>query len=107
LKEDQNSWLTVGKTYHVLSVHIDKTGIVFRLVGDDGRTPALHRIENFEIVSNIIPLSWIVEFNPSGDLTLEPRLWRRAGFWEEYFAGKDDAVRAFASESAAAIANDP
>jgi len=54
-KPHDNYWLTVGRVYDVLSIWVDKGGVFLRLIENDSRTPALHALDEFEIVSVSIP----------------------------------------------------
>tara|TARA_R110002096_G_scaffold29497_13_gene88830 strand:- start:30681 stop:31064 length:384 start_codon:yes stop_codon:yes gene_type:complete len=96
---ESSVWLTIDKEYLVLSVHVDGNGQVsFQLVGDDEFTPAFHRAEQFNIVSNLIPSIWCVDYAPGGAFDLVPRAWREKGFWEKFFDGESDARALFRSE---------
>src|SRR5688572_29150797 len=94
--EEFNSWLSVGKTYHVLSLHVEPRGICqLRLIGDDGTTPALHDVRQFEMASPIIPPTWTIRFTSNGYFTLAPQRWSEIGFWERYFNRDPNAVQIF------------
>lgn len=107
-EEISNSWLSIGKIYQVLCVYAEPNGICqLRLIGDDGRTPALHDIRQFEIVSPILPSSWHVNFSPNGFFMLEPEKWIKEGFWESYYDGEPAAVCVFENEKKKIIDADP
>ncbi|WP_293653136.1 hypothetical protein [Thiolapillus sp.] len=96
---DQNSWLTIGRIYHVLSIHMEFGGrLKFQLVGDDGLTPAFHDAGQFEVVSCLIPSTWCVSSVPGSHFELTPKAWLESGFWEEYFDGNVKAIALFQCE---------
>jgi hypothetical protein len=106
--ENSNSWLSIGKIYHVLCLNAELNGICnLRLIGDDGKTPALHDIRQFEMVSPIIPPSWKVSFIANGYFTLVPEKWSEEGFWERYFDGDPRTVQVFEEERKKIIEFDP
>ena len=46
---ESSSWLTIGRIYHALSIHMEAGGkLDFRLIGNDGTTPAFHDAEQFQ-----------------------------------------------------------
>lgn len=71
---------------------------MFRLIGSDGQTPALHDAQQFELVSSEIPSSWAVGFRAAEHLELGPRPWLEQGFWVRFFDGDEDAVSVFNRE---------
>ncbi len=91
--------LTIGTTYEVLEITVDPQGqVLLRLLGDEGRTPALYDLKQFEIVSSKLPASWIVSMSAAGGLVFRPAAWAAPGFWESYFNGDDAAIRSFKQE---------
>jgi len=105
---DSNSWLSVGKEYRVLSIYMQHgLPMKFQLIGDDGETPAYHAANQFEIVTNIIPSTWVVDFESDSYFKLTPRNWCNVGFWEDYFDGVPEAVDLFDSEKAIITKEDP
>ena len=94
--------------YHVLSVFMDDRRILlFRLIGDDCLTPALHDVRNFEIASPVLPPNWIVRCSEDGVFELAPESWIRVRFWEDYFDRKEEAVADFENEKDKTIRADP
>ena len=86
---EESSWLTVGRTYRVLEIGLDKgMKVKFRLVGDDKQTPACHDFDQFEAVSHYVPTCWGVEFRPGVFLLFGPKAWMEEGFWIRYFDGE-------------------
>jgi hypothetical protein len=94
-----SSWLTVGKTYQVLSIELDMDGNwFFRLNGDSSNGVALFEKDQFEIISAALPSSWVPAWNHKGGFELAPKAWTTPGFWERYYDREDEAVRLFDSE---------
>lgn len=90
--ESSNSWLTVGKEYVVLAVSIlPERGAMFRIVGDDGHTPALFEACQFAVTATDIPSIWKVQSGEDNGLEFGPSSWLRRGFWEDYFDGAQNA----------------
>lgn len=95
----KSNGLTVGKEYTVLAIGISsKNGISFRLVHDDGQTPALFDIQQFQIVSPQIPRNWTIHLDRYGGLDICPTTWARLGFWEDFFDDKTEAINQFVQE---------
>jgi hypothetical protein len=90
--ESRNPWLTVDKEYTVLAISvIPGREPMFRIVGDDGRTPALFEACQFVVTEpNMSPI-WRVHGGDNGGLEFGPSAWLRRGFWEEYFDGSPGA----------------
>ena len=94
--DERRAWLTVGQDYVVLSVLADTTGqVVYRLVGDDQRTPALFDASYFEVTSPTLPENWRIRVPVEGGLELAPSAWLVPGFWESYFDGEPEALTSF------------
>jgi hypothetical protein len=90
---DRSPWLTIGKGYVVLSVLFGaRTQPLLRLVGDGGNGLALFRWDEFEIVSSIIPPTWILFPGPQSLVQLAPQPWTSPGFWERYYNQDQDAI---------------
>jgi len=104
---ESSSWLTVNKVYHVLSVNIEHDlPVKFQLISDDGQTPAYHEANQFEIVSNIIPQGWVIDFLSKSHFSLSPKAWSQSGFWESYFDGELEAIELFNSEKNSIVSED-
>ena len=93
----RSTWAKIGGIYHILSIEIDRGQTKLRLVGEEP-TPALFEVEMFELVSSVIPPTWVISSPAPGCLSLEPASWARVGFWEEYFDGEPEAVATFEQE---------
>ena len=105
---ESSSWLTIGKVYHVLSINMENgLPVKFQLISDDNQTPAYHDANQFEIITNIIPEGWTIDFVPKLYFRLSPKVWSKPGFWEEYFDGVPKAVEQFNSEKEKIIQADP
>ena len=93
---DNNSWLTVGKVYQVLSVFIaDNSSPEYRLISDDGRAPGMYKADQFKLVSEVLPSNWTAHRDAGEYFELAPKSWLKAGFCEEYFDGMPEAVELF------------
>jgi hypothetical protein len=91
--------------YHVLSIFVaERTGL--RLVAEEP-TPAVFNPEMFEVISAVIPPSWVATFPKPGFLRLAPNAWSAEGFWDRFFDGDPEAVAAFNEERAKIVAADP
>ncbi len=94
-----DSWLTVGKTYHVLSVFMKESGDTeYRVIADDGVAPVMFKANQFKIVVPDLPDSWIANSKPGVYFELDPATWVEPGFWERYFDGEMEAVSCFELE---------
>src|SRR2546430_1002215 len=82
---NESGWAKIGATYHVLSVWVGSRDAGFRLIGEDRHTPALFEPEMFEIVSPIIPPTWVIASSMPGTFDIAPEPWTHKGFWERYF----------------------
>jgi|SRR5579859_5232163 len=103
----KSSWITVDRIYHVLELYFEsKKCVRFRIVGDDGVTPAYHNADQFELVSSIVPPNWIAHFE-KGNFSLSPAQWVANGFWESYFDGNSRAREIFNMEVDKIIQYDP
>ena len=92
-------WLTIGKEYLVLGIYVPFEEIPkFRLLGDDGATPALHDASQFEVVSNFLPSSWKIYIGSQKLLSIEPESWLTPEFWEAYFNFDPEARATFDKE---------
>ena len=104
---ESSSWLTIGKEYHVLSVNMeDGLPIKFQLISDDEETPAYHDANQFEIVTNVIPEGWVVDFVSKSHFRLSPKAWSQPGFWEAYFDGELEAVELFNTQKNIILSKD-
>jgi hypothetical protein len=104
---ERSSWLTIGKVYHVLEVHVASREINLRIMADNNRTPALRRWTEFEAVTARIPACWIVNFEPDSHLTLGPSAWMTDGFWVRYFDGEQEEQKIFEDVYRMIIAEEP
>jgi len=70
----------------------------YRIIGDDGFTPALYESHLFIPISSAIPHNWVINFD--GDIfQLSPLPWLTSGFWEQYFDGDHEARKIFSEET--------
>ena len=105
---EKSPWLTVGHTYHVLEIHIDRGDKVkFRLIGDDKRTPAFHVFDQFDLLSHFVPTCWRARFQPGVYLSLGPGVWMEEGFWVRYFDGNYREQKIFEEVYRMILAEEP
>jgi hypothetical protein len=103
---EHSTWAKIGSVYHVLSVWVEPDQAGLRLVGEEP-TPALFEPEMFEVVSTVIPPTWVITSPKPGCLSFAPDAWNATGFWEKFFDGEPEAVASFNEERAKIIAADP
>jgi len=97
--EEISSWLTVGKTYLVLSVYaFVGRDLMLRVIGDSDNTPILVTARQFATVCNEVPSNWRAIIDDDGSFRLTPEPWSKPGFWEDYFNGEPAAEQLFAEE---------
>lgn len=103
-----SSSLTANRIYHVLEISFDRQcGLMFRLLGDDKITPALHDIGQFELVSNKIPEEWCAISPKASLFKLTPKAWMKDNFWEDYFNGEPEAEKLFNEVAKKIVTDEP
>jgi hypothetical protein len=103
---ERSPWAKLGGVYHVLGIWVDRAQTRLRLIGEEP-TPALFEPEMFEVVSSAIPSIWVINSPKPGCLSLEPEVWSRSGFWEEFFDREPEAVACFEEYRKLIVASDP
>jgi hypothetical protein len=104
-------WLTLGKTYHVLSIFIDAAGN--RRFGVDsqplGEWPsnAEHQAECFEVVSTVVPSNWRVWIHEGSAIGISPVAWQAPGFAEALFEHEPATYSIFDRERQVILSEDP
>ncbi|MFJ2234895.1 hypothetical protein [Streptomyces sp. NPDC087859] len=88
--------IRVGADYPVLEVLTGANRVLLRIPELVDTTeyrdrPGLWDAAMFTVVSNRMPSCWVAELE-DGRLTLAPREWQRAGFWDDYFDDVPAAV---------------
>jgi hypothetical protein len=106
LPTTRSAWVKLGRNYHVLGVWIERGHTMLRLIGEEP-IPALFEVEMFEVVSSIIPATWVIASPKAGCISLAPSAWTVRGFWERFFDGEPEAVACFEEERARIVACDP
>ena len=98
-KEGTSSWLTIGKTYLVLSVYsFVGRDLMLRLIGDDPDTPIVVDARQFKTTCIQMPSNWRAIIDDKGNFQLTPEPWSKPGFWESYFNGERAAEQVFIQE---------
>ena len=93
-------WAVVGQEYSVLAVSISSSGACWLRILDDDGTPILLISKMFESVSTTIPPNWSLLVRQDGNIDICPRSWQRAGFWEDFFERRPNAIRDFEEQLA-------
>ncbi len=89
-------WLTMHHEYEVLEIYAyPGMRVEFRLLSDDGSTPALFDSAMFMTADGELPVSWVARLEEGGVLRIGPAGWMEEGFWEAYFDRDPLAVEAF------------
>lgn len=98
-REETSSWLTIGKTYLVLSVYaFVGRDLMLRLIGDDTVSPILVNAKQFATTCIQMPSNWRAIIDDKGNFQLTPEPWSKPGFWESYFNGEPAAEQLFIQE---------
>jgi hypothetical protein len=104
-------WLTLGKTYHVLSIFIDAVGN--RRFGVDSQLPgewpsnAEHQAECFEVVSTVVPSNWRVWIHETSAIGISPAAWQAPGFAEALLEHEPATYAIFDRERQVILSEDP
>lgn len=111
LYDNTDSYLTKNHHYNVLEIMFTTRGIYYRIISDRAGMRSISfitRAKDFEIVSNKIPPSWILDKKFSD---LSPASWMDISLWQESFwqdldANRPKAVQCYRDEIKAMIALD-
>jgi hypothetical protein len=104
-------WLTLGKTYHVLSIFVDAAGK--RRFSIDSQPPgewpsnAEHQFECFEVVSTVVPSNWRVWVHQSSSVGISPAAWQVPGFAEALIEHDPATYSVFDRERRVILSEDP
>ncbi len=82
--------LTEDQPYFVIGIEADD----YRILNDRGR-PYLYPSRLFEVIDPREPSIWVTEYGDDGERYSYPPELNEAGFFEDYFDGKDDALSTF------------
>jgi len=82
--------LTPGQPYVVLGIEADD----LRILNDQGR-PYLYPSKIFAVVDAREPEDWVSETGQDNERYTYPLPFNDAGFFEDYFDGKSEAVATF------------
>ncbi|MEY9965938.1 hypothetical protein ABIA33_003993 [Streptacidiphilus sp. MAP12-16] len=99
--------MRIGAEYPVLEVLAGNDRVLFRIPDQAGSreyydSPGLWNAAMFAVVSERLPTCWVAELK-NGNLSLAPREWQRAGFWEDYFDHVPAAVAEYERLKAAIL----
>jgi hypothetical protein len=105
---ERSSWLTIGKTYPVLSMIFQSNGErLLRLIGDGQNGVALFKWESFEVVTSDVPANWRIDLDEHGRVELAPKPWITLGFWNRFYDQDAEAIRIFQEERKKIIDAEP
>jgi hypothetical protein len=82
--------LTPDQQYFVIGIEADD----FRILNDHGK-PYLYASSLFEVIDSREPDAWITEYGDDGERYSYPPALNEAGFFEDYFDGKDEVLSKF------------
>ncbi|MGO9122263.1 MAG: hypothetical protein ACLQPD_32200 [Desulfomonilaceae bacterium] len=82
--------LTLDQPYFVIGIEADD----YRILNDSGK-PYLYSSHLFEVVDPQEPSIWMTEYGDDGERYSYPPALNEAGFFEDYFDGKDEALSKF------------
>jgi hypothetical protein len=82
--------LTPDQPYFVIGIEADD----YRILNDSGK-PYLYPAPLFEVIDPREPGIWITEYGEDGERYSYPPVLNEAGFFEDYFDGKDEALSKF------------
>ncbi|MFH0730518.1 MAG: hypothetical protein V2B19_29760 [Pseudomonadota bacterium] len=82
--------LTPDQSYFVFGIEADD----YRILNDFGR-PYLYPANLFRVVDRREPAFWITKYGEDGERYSYPPVLNEAGFFEDYFDGKDEALSKF------------
>jgi len=88
---EHSPWAKLGGVYHVLEIYIAPSGCSWRAVGEQP-IPSLFPAEMFEVVTSVVPPTWIVTSDGPGYILLAPRAWSESGFRERFLDFEPEAV---------------
>ena len=89
-KTNQYPELSFGQPYVVIGIEAND----YRILNDEGR-PYLYPFMLFQIIDGREPKDWITEYGDEGERYSYPALLNPAGFFEDYFDNKREAVHTF------------
>lgn len=103
--------MSIGRTYHVLSIFIDHKGKrYYTITGyereDEWPHMAGHLAECFEIVSTIVPSNWRPWLTESA-IGISPLAWQDPNFSEALFNRDPASIQIFVGERDLILSEDP
>jgi hypothetical protein len=82
--------ITFGNQYFVIGIEAGD----YRILNDFGK-PYLYPSNLFDVVDSKEPEIWVNEYGTDGERYSYPPVLNEAGFFEDYFEGKESAVSKF------------
>lgn len=97
---DESPWLKVGREYVVLSIDENSQGERYYAIEPHyGHIDSLGFFSalGFEVIDKNWPQSWVEE-SVDDEISIAPKAWHRAGFWEDFHDGSLQAVSQYEEE---------
>ncbi len=82
--------LTPGQPYVVIGIEADE----LRILNDQGR-PYLYSPDLFTVIDPREPADWVIEIGDDGERYAYPAQFNAAGFFEDFFDEKREAIATF------------
>jgi hypothetical protein len=76
--------------YFVIGIEAD----YYRIINDLGK-PYLYSPDIFQVIDDSEPTDWSTEFGQEGERYSYPIALNQAGFFEDYFDGKEESISLF------------
>ena len=89
-KDTECPYLTPDQPYFVIGIEADD----YRILNDSGK-PYLYSCHLFEVIDPQEPSIWMTVYGDDGERYSYPPALSEAGFFEDYFDGKDEALSKF------------
>jgi hypothetical protein len=82
--------LTPDQPYFIIGIEADD----YRILNDSGK-PYLYPSHLFQVIDPREPSIWVTEYGEDGERYSYPPVLNEAGFFEDYFDGKEEALSKF------------
>lgn len=98
--QDISAWLTIGKEYVVLSIHVYDNRVLYNIINDSSnQSPGSHNASQFEVVSPKIPSNWKINPGTLNLFTLGPKAWEEDEFWDRCYDGDPETIQIYKREA--------
>ncbi|MCO7485967.1 MULTISPECIES: hypothetical protein [Stenotrophomonas maltophilia group] len=97
--ESARGWLCEDAEVTVLALMISPSGEVRLVLWSDAQeSVALFPIGDFSVSDSTLSVAWVISFDPSGAVSIAPKSWQTADFWDLYNEGDSAAEEIFRLE---------